>query len=219
MNLPIIVVNFKVYEQATGAAALDLAKIHEKVAKETGVNIAVCVSAIDLFNVAQNVNIPVFAQHIDPCSYGSGTGKILPEMVKEAGAYGTLLNHAEYQLEDMTLKKSIAMAREAGLFVIACADTAKKGVEILELHPDLIAIEPPELIGGDISLSKSGPDIIENAVNSIGENRVLVGAGVKDAEDVSIALNLGAVGVLLASGVTKAADPYLVLMDLVSGLK
>ncbi len=219
MKLPMIVVNFKVYEQATGAQALELAKIHEKVAKDTGANIAICVSAIDLFNVAQNVNIPVFAQHIDPLSYGSGTGKILPEMVKEAGAYGTLLNHAEYPLEDMVLDKSVQMARDAGLFVIACANTAEKGKQILEFNPDLIAVEPPELIGGDISVSKSGPHIIENAVNIIGENRVLIGAGVKDAEDVSIALNLGAVGVLLASGVTKSSDPYLVLMDLVSGLQ
>lgn len=218
MDLPIIVVNFKVYEQATGAAALDLAKIHEKVAKDTGANIAVCVSAVDLYNVAQNVDIPVFAQHIDPVSYGSGTGRILPEMVKEAGAYGTLLNHAEYPLEDMTLQKSIARAREAGLFVIACANTAEKGKAILEFDPDLIAVEPPELIGGDISVSKSGPHIIEEAVNAIGKNRTLVGAGVKDAEDVSIALNLGAVGVLLASGVTKASDPHMVLSDLVSGL-
>ena len=48
---------------------------------------------------------------------------------------------------------------------------------------------------------------------------ILVGAGVKDKEDVQIALNLGAQGVLLASGVTKSDDPYTTLLDLAAGLK
>jgi triosephosphate isomerase (TIM) len=44
----------------------------------------------------------------------------------------------------------------------------------------------------------------------------LVGAGVKNGKDVQIALKLGAKGVLLASGVTKAKDPMAVLLDLAS---
>ena len=84
---------------------------------------------------------------------------------------------------------------------------------------DLIAVEPPELIGGDISVSKAEPEVIERSVQMLGQNRVLVGAGVKNSDDIRIALSLGASGVLLASGVTKAPDPYAVLMDLVSGLK
>ncbi len=48
--------------------------------------------------------------------------------------------------------------------------------------------------------------------------RVLCGAGVKTGKDVAAALSLGAEGVLLASGVVKAKDPYSVLRDLVSGL-
>ena len=83
----------------------------------------------------------------------------------------------------------------------------------------MIAVEPPELIGGDLSVSKSEPLIVERAVKLIGEDRTLVGAGIKDGEDVRIALDLGARGVLLASGVTKSDDPYATLLDLASGLK
>ena len=83
----------------------------------------------------------------------------------------------------------------------------------------MIAVEPPELIGGDISVSKAGPEIIERAVDFVGKNQVLVGAGIRDLEDVTIALKLGACGVLVASGVVKVADPYAVLLGLVSGLK
>lgn len=219
MKLPLILVNFKLYEQATGENALELAKIHEQVAKETGASIAIAVNPIDLAMVAGSVKIPVFAQHIDPVKYGGHTGHISPDLVKEVGAYGTLLNHAEYQIEHETLMKSIDRCRDVGLFTIICANTPETAKEIVKFNPDLIAVEPPELIGGDISVSKAGPHIIEDAVKLIGENRVLVGAGIRDPEDVSIALSLGAVGVLLASGVTKAEDPYSVLSALVRGLK
>lgn len=219
MKLPLIIVNFKVYEQATGQSALSLAKIHEKVAKETGASIGVAVNHIDLAAVAAAVDIPVFAQHIDPVGYGGYTGHILPQMVKEAGAYGTLLNHSEYPIENRLLKDSIVAARDAGLFTVVCANSPEFAGMVLEWEPDLIAVEPPELIGGDISVSKAGPHIIEEAFEAVGNEKLLVGAGIKDADDVRIALALGAVGVLLASGITKSDDPYSVLMDLVSGLR
>ncbi len=87
------------------------------------------------------------------------------------------------------------------------------------MNPDLIAVEPPELIGGDISVSKAQPEIIEKSVRLVGENKLLVGAGVKNGHDVRIAMSLGASGVLLASGVTRAVDPESVLLDLISGLR
>jgi triosephosphate isomerase (TIM) len=218
MKLPTIIVNFKLYEQATGENAIALAKIHEQVAMETGASIGIAVNAIDLKAVADAVKIPVFAQHIDNVEYGNHTGHISAMQAKEAGAYGTLLNHAEHGLENMTLEGCIKKAKEAELYVVACANTPEKGAEILKFNPDLIAVEPPELIGGDVSVSKAGPHIIENAVKLIGENRLLVGAGVKDSEDIQIALSLGASGVLLASGVVKAKDPYEALMNLASAL-
>ena len=218
MKLPAIIVNFKVYRQAVGEAAVELAKIHQKVAVETGASIAVCVNALDIERVVSSVSIPVFAQHVDPVSFGSNTGGILPELVKEMGAFGTLLNHAECQVEDEKLRDSIYQAKRVGLFTVVCANTPGRGQEIVEMGPDLVAVEPPELIGGDISISKAEPEIIEKAVELIGPGRTLVGAGVKDSEDVKLALSMGASGVLLASGVTKAEDPYSVLMNLVSGL-
>ena len=48
--------------------------------------------------------------------------------------------------------------------------------------------------------------------------RVLCGAGVKNGKDVSKAIELGADGVLIASGVVKAADWHAALSDLAAGL-
>ncbi len=219
MKLPAIIVNFKLYESATGMNAVKLAKIHERIAEETGTSIGIAVNPFDLREVVKNVNIPVFAQHIDPVEYGSFTGHLLADTVKEIGAYGTLLNHAERQLENEALRRSIERAHEADLYTIVCANTPEEAARIEKYDPDLIAVEPPELIGGDISVSKAEPRIVEDAVNLVGEGKILVGAGVKNADDVRIALALGASGVLLASGVTKADDPYAVLLDLSSGLK
>jgi triosephosphate isomerase len=219
MKLPSIIVNFKTYESATGQNALELAKIHEKVAKQENISIAVCVQLADLQKIAYEVEIPVFAQHIDPVNYGSNTGHVLPEAVKQANAFGTLLNHSENQISIETIQKSIKRAKEAGLYTILCADTPEKGREISEFNPDLIAVEPPELIGGDTSVSSAKPEVIKKSVELIGEGKLLVGAGVKNAQDVKTAIELGASGVLLASGVTKADNPEEVLVDLAKGLK
>ncbi|MBN2095944.1 triose-phosphate isomerase [Candidatus Peregrinibacteria bacterium] len=213
-----IVTNFKTYQSATAENAIKLAKIHQQVAEELNVDIRVAVQAVDLAKVIDAVKIPVFAQHIDPIGFGSHTGHILPEAVKAVGAEGTILNHSERRLDRETLQRSIERAKEVGLPVIICAETPEEGAQFLEFDPDYIAVEPPELIGGDISVSTAKPEIIENAAKLIGTKKLLVGAGVKNGEDVRTCIKLGAKGVLLASGITKAEDPKLVLMDLARGL-
>jgi len=218
MQLPTVIVNFKTYESATGDNALELAKVHDKVARETGISFAICVQAIDLYRITQEVSIPVFAQHVDPIIYGSHTGSILPEVVKQAGAYGTLLNHAEYQLEFDVIASSIARAKDVGLTTCVCANTPEVAAKIAEFNPDFIAVEPPELIGGDISISSAKPEVVTKAVSLVGDIKLLVGAGVKNSQDTKKAIQLGASGVLLASGVTKANNPYEILTDLAKGL-
>jgi triosephosphate isomerase len=86
--------------------------------------------------------------------------------------------------------------------------------------PDMIAIEPPELIGTGISISKARPELITESVKQIRKvNRsvkVLCGAGVTTAEDVSKALELGSEGVLVASAVAKSKDPRTVVGGMAS---
>jgi len=220
IQLPLILTNFKTYRTATGADALNLAKAHARVAQQTGQNIAIAVQAFDLANIAQNVEIPVFTQHIDTATYGSFTGWNMAEAAKVAGAYGTILNHSEHRIPFDILEKSIQRAKEVDLKTVVCAETAEEATQIMQkFQPDLVAVEPPELIGGDISVSTANPEIIRNSVELIGKGKVLVGAGIKNGEDVKIAVELGSVGVLLASGITKSDTPETVLEDLAFGLK
>lgn len=223
MNTPLIIINFKAYETATGENAVQLAKICEKVAKETNTEIGVAVQAADIHRISHEVSIPVLAQHIDDNSFGSHTGNVLAEAVKDNGAKGTLLNHSEKRLRLDILEASIKKAKDIGLVTVVCANDPKVGGAIVTFDPDFVAVEPPELIGGDISVSTAKPEIIIDSVYKICNgtkcDKVLVGAGVKTTEDVKKAIELGAVGVLVASGITKASDPEKALRDLVNGLK
>lgn len=219
MDFPILITNFKTYESATGIAALKLAQLHQEIAKEYGVNFAVCPQVTDIWMIASQVDIPVFAHHFDAVTHGQNTGHILPEALKAAGADGSLLNHAEKRIPFTVIADSLNRAREVGFFTCVCARDIKEGEEIAALNPDAVAIEPPELIGGDISVSSSSPEIIKGAVARIKGVPVIVGAGVKTGEDVRIALELGARGVLVASGVTKAKDPRAVLVEFAKAMQ
>lgn len=215
---PVIVVNFKAYEQAIGEKALALAKNCEEVSKD----IIACVNAVDLAQISKEVECPVFAQHVDGRDFGSQTGKILPTMIKNAKAQGTLINHSEdrYKWEDLV--KAVEKCKEDDLFAIVCTKDVEESKKVAALGVDAIAVEPPELIGGDISVTTANPAIVSDTVEAVHainpDIPVLCGAGVKTQEDVRKSIELGAMGVLLASGVTKAADPKAVLEDLNKGL-
>lgn len=218
----VIIVNFKAYAEVEGRKASDLAQVCQDVATRTGAKIIACPPVVETSAVAKAVDIPVLAQNVDPRKPGSATGWITPSMVKACGCAGTLINHAEHKVDPETVGKAVEMCRELGLVTVVCANTVEDAKVLAGFAPDYIAVEPPELIGGDVSVTTADPSIVRDTVEQVKavnpRVRVLCGAGVKNGKDVSAALSLGAEGVLLASGVVKAADPYSVLMDLVSGL-
>ena len=219
---PIIIVNLKAYEQGYGADGFDLCKIMEEISIEHNVNLAAAVSAIDLVDFSDNLKIPIFAQHVDGVNYGSHTGSILPEAVRYSGAVGTLVNHAECQMSWEEIEKTINRCKELGLLTVLCTADLESSEKGAHLNPDMIAVEPPELIGGDISVSTAKPEIISDTVELVkkinSDISVLCGAGVKNQTDVSKAISLGSEGILLASGVVKSLEPRKVLLDLIQGL-
>ncbi len=214
---PILLINFKTYLEATGKKAVELARKMEAVGQETGVRVGVAPQFCDIEQVAAHVKIPVFAQHLDPITPGAFTGHVLAESVSAAGATGTLINHSEKNLKLPEIEKSVERAREVGLTTVVCAGTARLGAAVALSEPDMVAIEPPELIGSGRAVSKESPEIITESVRRIravnGQVRILCGAGITTGEDVYAALKLGTQGVLVASGVVKASEPERVLRD------
>ena len=220
MTRPLVVVNLKTYETAHGAAAEDLARAIASV--ETDARVVVVVSAFDLAAVvAAAPKLEVWCQHLDPVGFGSFTGWLHPSTAVERGASGTLINHAEHKVSIEHVAMLLDSVPE-GFTVCACAADIEEARALTALQPDFVAVEPPELIGGDISVTTADPSIVSGtaaAVREISEEvGILCGAGVKNGADVVAAIELGTVGVLLASGVTKADDPTAVMTELVSSL-
>jgi len=217
LKIPIILVNFKTYSEATGNKAVKLSKIAEEVSQQTAVNISVAPQLADIASVCDVVSIPVFCQHIDPISPGSSTGHVLLESVKEAGAIGTLVNHSERQLKLRDIEIIVARTREANMISVVCTNNAAVSQSAAALKPDIISLEPPELIGTGIPVSKSKPEVVNETVRLVRHVNpdvvTLCGAGITKGEDVSAALKLGTKGVLVASGIVKAKDPRKVMME------
>ena len=222
LKTPVIVLNVKTYEEATWQKALEIAELMDKISNETGVSMAISVQATDISLCTQKISIPVFAEHIDPIKPGSHTGWTLPEAIKAAGARGTLINHSEHRLILADIDTCITRAKELNLDQIVCSNNISTSKAIAAFSPNFVAVEPPELIGGDISVTTADPEIVSgsvDAVRSVDKNvKVLCGAGVKNGKDVAKSIELGADGVLLASGIVKAKDKDFVIRNLASGL-
>jgi len=223
VRLPALVLNFKTYPEILGKKGWDLAKRFAGVADDTGASIVIAPPTSDLAHTAKLVHIPIFSQHVDAVEPGQTTGWTPPEALLEAGAAGTLINHSERKVAWEEMAIVIPRCRALGLEVIACADDLAEAETLAKLSPEYIAIEPPELIGGDLSVTTAKPEVVSGAVARIQTANpkvtVLCGAGVRTRKDVAKALELGTSGVLLASGVIRAKDPEKALRDLVKGLR
>ena len=220
MSEHLVVVNFKTYESAHGIAAEELALIMERI--ETGARMIAVVSAFDLSAVVSAApNLEIWTQHLDPINFGSNTGWLHPETAIQRGAKGTLINHAEHKVSIEHIAMLLDNVPE-GFTICACAADIDEARALSALQPDYVAVEPPELIGGEISVTTADPEIVSGTARAIREISedvgILCGAGVKNGQDVLKAIELGTSGVLLASGVTKVKDATAALNDLVSEL-
>ena len=215
-------INFKTYAEATGEAALRLARIVSELVSEYKVSVAISPQHVDIATLARGAKIPVLAQHVDAISPGSHTGWLLPEAAKAAGAVGSLVNHSERWLTLEEIQKTVGRLRELGMVSVVCAKDVEVSKRVAAFKPDAVAVEPPELIGTGRAVSKVKPEVVSGAVQAVHEVnpdvRVLCGAGISSGEDVRVALELGAEGVLLASHVVCAKDQRAAMRDIIEGV-
>ncbi len=214
-----IYVNFKTYDQGTGAKALAMAEMIRRVSLVFGIEVVGVVQAGDVYRISSGVEHDwVWCQHADGIEYGAHSGWLLPESIKQNGAAGVMLNHAERKLEWEFLEASVQRCRAVGLRVGVCADSLEEVERVLPLSPDWIAYEPPELIGNkELSVSTAKPEVVEAAVKMCGETTLLIGAGIQGAGDIRKGLELGAKGFLLASSVMTSENPETKLRELLGG--
>lgn len=193
-NCGMIIVNFKKY--LSGEGAVELARICKKIADETKIRIVTCVTTEDL----------------DGClAAGVECWSQKPEEEKYNFA-GTLVNHSDYRIIDWPVMKE-------GLIVCVCVKDVEEAIKMEKWRPNFIAYEPLELIGNkEKSVSSEHPEDIRNLVEAV-KTPVLIGAGVHNAQDVKVGLELGARGVLVATDVVKAENPERELRELAEAFR
>jgi triosephosphate isomerase len=169
------------------------------------------------------IKIPIVSQHVDDVPLGATTGFIVPEIIRSYGAVGSIINHSEHKIEHSQIKNLVKRLRELDMISIVCADDLHELKAISQYSPDFLAIEPPELIGKGVAVSKANPSIIKESVQAVKRIsptvKVLCGAGIVDKYDVEKALELGAEGILISSGVIKSSSWYNKILELSSVLK
>ncbi len=214
--IPRIVLNFKSYKEAVGKNALKLCKACYEISRKFKIPIAVCPQYLDVKEIRKKFkDLFIFLQHIDPIrKSGAYTGRIVLENYL-AFVDGTLINHLERKLRIQEIVECIKIAKKFRIISLCCASSPLEAKKIAEYKPNIIAIEPPELIGTGISVSKAKPKDIVKTVELVKRVdrriKVFCGAGITTPDDVEEALRLGSEGVLIASAFVKSKKPKLFL--------
>ncbi|WP_440008511.1 triose-phosphate isomerase [Halomicrococcus sp. SG-WS-1] len=212
-----VLVNLKAYP----CDPVEIAEAARDVSENSDADVAVAPQAAHLQRVAET-GVETWGQHVSPVEHGSHTGSTLAEAVADAGATGTLLNHSERRLKLADIDAALDAAERAGLGTTVCANNPDQIASAAALGPDAVAVEPPELIGTGTPVCEADPDVVTDAVDAAAgvddDVDVFCGAGISTGEDLVAARELGADGVLLASGVAKADDPRAALEALVEPL-
>ena len=222
MNTPIVILNYKTYLESSGEKALELAQALKSASEESGVTMVASPQAADIYRIQDQISLPIFAQHIDPITPGGHTGSNLIETLIEAGITGSLINHSENRMKLADIDEVIKLCKDNEIESCVCTNNIETSKAIATFNPDAVAVEPPELIGSGIPVSQAQPEVVEDSVKGVKsinkKIKVLCGAGISTGDDMKAAMDLGADGVLLASGIVKAQNPKEALLDLVSKL-
>jgi triosephosphate isomerase len=215
------VINCKNYEEIAGDSIVKFVKTAEKISKKYKIKIAISPPQ-HLIGAVSNSKILILAQHIDDSKVGSTTGFVIPELLKKSNVKGSLINHSEHRISSKEIEKLVLKLRELKMISILCVKDVAEVKKYVNLNPDYIAIEPPELIGSGKSVSKEKPELITKAAdvvkNAKNKTKLLCGAGIVSGEDVAKAIELGSKGILVASGIIKAKDWNKVISEFAKAL-
>jgi len=207
-----IVVNFKNYK--FGKAALELARLIEIYCQKS----IIAAPFLDIYEIAKNTSLPIYAQHVDFAEPGNSTGAVIPEILEAAGAKGSIINHSEHPLSLLSIKKTIDRCHEAGLNLIVCVPSLAIARKVKALQPFAIAYEDPQLVSSGKSITYFKAHEVKLFSDLLSGSGILplCGAGISSSEDVKEAKSLGCVGVLVSSAVANSQHPEKFLKEVSS---
>ena len=111
--------------------------------------------AADIYRISEETSLPIFAQHIDPISPGGHTGSSLINTLLEAGICGSLINHSENRMKLADIEEVVRLCRDNNIESCVCTNNIETSKAVATLAPTAVAVEPPELIGTGIPVSKA----------------------------------------------------------------
>ena len=222
-----LIINYKAYAEGVDEGK-NIAEISKKLADETSVDILV----VPPFTVLKETSdiTRTLSQGVNAADTGAFTGHVSAYEISKSGAVGVLLNHSENRITEpgkkeiayQELGKIIESCKKKNLETYVCVQNIEEARKVTGLEPTAIAYEPPELIGGNISVSKSKPEIVKEFCDLIKGNSKafpLIGAGIKTNEDVKKSVELGSEGILVASGIMKAKEFRASILELADPLR
>lgn len=208
----------KTYKQSTGDQVIGLLSSVKKIIIETNVPIIAVAQATDIYRIRKELDIEVWAQHVDPIDPGKNTGWISPYSVKQAGATGVLINHSEHKVKEEIIIETIKKARQYNLKIVLIGQTVEMVKKFDSFDIDFLSIEKEDLIASPISMIDQQEETIKNLVRIV-KHPLIIGAGINDGEDTRKSKAAGAAGVLMATYFVTAPDPEQKLRELAEGFK
>ncbi len=204
-----------------GKQLLELVKAMDDYAIEFDVDVVIDPQTTDINLLANNTKrVHIYGQHMDTIKPGRGMGTILPEALKEAGAIGVLLNHAEHKMTLKDVELAIQRADEVGLATMVCTDTLEEMKAVAGLAPNIIVAEPTALIGTG---QPSSMDYVLDSINTIKainpDIMVLQGAGISNGQDVYNVIRAGAEATGSSSGIVKAPDQAAMAREMIAAVR
>ncbi len=215
-----LIINLKNYIETAGDNTLRIVKDAERVSEKLDVEIIISPPQPSLALIAKQTKLKVISQHIDLKRHGATTGFYVAEIIEKVGAIGSLINHSEHGIKTEEIKQLIEKLKEINLLSFVCVKTVGELKEILKFEPDFVAIEPPELIGTQKSISAEKPFLIQKSNDLIKQEnygaKLICGAGINKGEDIKMAVENGASGILVSSSITRANNWYDKIFELAS---
>lgn len=207
----VLIINLKNYPEVLGdSSSSRMLRAAELAAEKTGARIMLAPPAPFLSSLAARAKVPILSQSVDDAPEGKSTGAVIPAALLASRCTGSIINHSERRIIFEAMARVVPKMKELRLLSCVCVENPEELTKVAALAPELIAVEPPELIGSGISVSRARPELVSDSVRAAKASGygglVLCGAGIVSEDDVRASVALGAEGVLVASSIVKAVD-------------
>ncbi|MBQ7669352.1 MAG: triose-phosphate isomerase [Clostridia bacterium] len=204
-----------------GERLVEIAKGFDRLSEKYGIDVILDIPDTEIRNVAKAVKrVHVYSQHMDSIPVGRGMGRTLPEALKDAGAVGCMLNHAEHKLTLDELAAAIKRADEVGLATIVCADSIEEVKAVAKLAPNILVAEPTELIGTGRPADREYVDEVIKVIREINPDILpFPSAGISCGNDCYNIIKAGSSASGCSSAIAKAADPLALAEEMISAVR